>query len=420
MYAGRVKIAVSTLCGLVERLTGKAIRIGRFAGAVLLDLSVVPFETVDSLGAAAVVDDVVRVEVRGLHLRPTYLLAFVADGGNPANIASLVLPLQGSASADTDHLSGIFQRGALPNALQTLLTNANGRGVLMAASEVPLAVIDGELGRVVQGPTVTTWPRLQPAGVVSGDGDAELWDEIDPNQRFVPQDPPDPVDPEVPDECLDDCGEDCEGCGCGCHPLDTVRRGLDRVRRVVGDPEVTKAAEAVEADLRAQRPPESVAELLRLFGTNSVAELLEVIGQADRRGAESLAAEIRRAEVEAEAAARVRQAEARAKSAEDQAERARAAHERAATERQSVRENRAPVQVSTAEEVIVDKLHEPPPPIGIDEFAPTAGADASDHRLRQRRRHHGLRLRQQHRNQRLRKRWLHNEWLGRLLPRARL
>ena len=87
----------------------------------------------------------------------------------------------------------------------------------MAASEVPLAIIDGELGRIVQGPAVTTWPKLQPAGVVIGDGGPDDWDDIPPNQRFVPQSPPDPVDPEVADECLADCGDDCAGCDCGCH-----------------------------------------------------------------------------------------------------------------------------------------------------------------------------------------------------------
>ena len=212
MYAGRVKIAVSTLCGLVERLTAKAIRIGRFAGAVLLDLSVVPFD--DEGGAG---EPFVRAEVRGLHLRPTYVPAFVADGGNPANLGSLVLPLQGSVSADADRLSGVFQGDALPGALQALLTAAGDRGLLMAASEVPLTIIDGELGRVVQGPAVTTWPRLQPAGVVAGDGGPDVWDEIPPNQRFVPQSPFDPVDPEVADDCLEDCGDDCAGCDCGCH-----------------------------------------------------------------------------------------------------------------------------------------------------------------------------------------------------------
>jgi hypothetical protein len=215
MYSGRVKIAVSTLCGLVERLTAKAIRIGRFAGAVLLDLSVVPFE--NDTG-----DDFVRAEVRGLHLRPTYVPAFVADGGNPANLGSLVLPLQGSASADADSLAGTFQRDALPAALKNLLTSAGGRGVLMAASEVPLAIIDGELGRIVQGPAVTTWPKLQPAGAVMGDGGPDQWDDIAPNQRFVPQSPPDPVDPEVADDCLADCGDECAGCDCGCHPPETA------------------------------------------------------------------------------------------------------------------------------------------------------------------------------------------------------
>ena len=175
MYAGRVKIAVSTLCGLLERLTRKAIRIGRFAGVVLLDLVVVPFKN-DS--------DFVRVEVRGLHLRPTYVPAFIARPGDPA---ALILPLQGSASADTDSLSGIFQASALP-ALQTALSGTDG--IVMAASEVPLAIVDGELGRIVQGPAVTTWPKLRRADDVVGDGGPGQWYDIPPNQRFVPQSRP--------------------------------------------------------------------------------------------------------------------------------------------------------------------------------------------------------------------------------------
>ena len=210
MYSGRVKIAVSTLCGLVERLTAKAIRIGRFAGTVLLDLSVVPFENDSAV-------NFVRAEVRGLHLRPTYVPAFVADGGNPANLGSLVLPMQGSASADADSLAGTFEREALPVALRGLLSAAAGRGVLMAASEVPLVIIDGELGRIVQGPAVTTWPKLQPAGEVIGDGGPDQWGDIAPNQRFVPQSPPNPVEAKVADDCLADCGDDCAGCDCGCH-----------------------------------------------------------------------------------------------------------------------------------------------------------------------------------------------------------
>jgi hypothetical protein len=217
MYAGRVKIAVSTLCGLLERLTRKAIRIGRFAGAVLLDLAVVPFQEGGKF---------VRVEIRGLHLRPTYIPAFISD--NPADPGALVLPLQGSASADPDSLSGIFQQDALPQALGDLLI-AHPDGVVMAASEVPLAIVDGELGRIIQGPAVTTWPKLQPASVVSPEGAHANWDSILPNQRFVPQSPPDPVDPVVPDDCLVDCGDECTGCDCGCHllkPADDVEAAM--------------------------------------------------------------------------------------------------------------------------------------------------------------------------------------------------
>lgn len=280
MYAGRVKIAVSALCGLVERLTAKAIRIGRFAGAVLLDLSVVPFD--DEVGAGK---DFVRAEVRGLHLRPTYVPAFVADGGNPANFGSLVLPLQGSASADADHLSGVFQRDALPGALQALLTAAGDRGVLMAASEVPLTIIDGELGRVVQGPAVTTWPRLQPAGVVAGDGGPDDWDDIPPNQRFVPQTPLDPVDPEVADECLEDCPDDCAGCDCGCHLLETARAGVTRLRGIVNDDEVRARAGDVREDLRRTRT-DSAPALLSVLEGNNLTRLLDAVLAADRYRAE--------------------------------------------------------------------------------------------------------------------------------------
>jgi hypothetical protein len=230
MYAGRVKIAISTLCGLVERLTARVIRIGRFAGAVLLDLTVTPFDTTDPAVATAAAG-FVRVEVRGLHLRPTYVPAFVT-GPNAQSLSSLALPLQGSASADQDSMSGIFDLATLPADLRTLLLGAPD-GVLVPASEVPLAIVDGELGRVVQGPSVTTWPKLRPASVVSTDGRPDTWVNIDPNQRFVPQSPPDPVKPTAPDdECLADCTDGCVGCDCGCHETTSAAREADIVQRL--------------------------------------------------------------------------------------------------------------------------------------------------------------------------------------------
>jgi hypothetical protein len=220
MYAGRVKIAVSSLCGLVERLAGRAIRIGRFAGVVLLDLTVTPFHP----EGEPFVGKFVRVEVRGLHVRPTYVPAFVADD-TAHDPTGLVLPLQGSASADQDGMSAIFDLATLPlpQDVRTLLID--GDGVLLAASEVPMAVVDGELGRVVQGPGVTTWPKLRQANDINIDGAIDTWRTIPPNQRFVPQSPPDPLAPQVAndflerceDDCLEDCGDDCMGCDCGCH-----------------------------------------------------------------------------------------------------------------------------------------------------------------------------------------------------------
>ncbi len=90
---------------------------------------------------------------------------------------------------------------------------------------------------------MTTWPHLQPAGVVDGEGGPDAWDEIPPNQRFVPQSPFDPVDPEIADECLEDCGDDCEDCDCGCHQLKVARSGLAGVQRIAEEKTVSDAFE---------------------------------------------------------------------------------------------------------------------------------------------------------------------------------
>ncbi|TCC24588.1 hypothetical protein [Kribbella speibonae] len=190
MYSGRVKIAASALCGLVENLTAKALRIGRYAGAVLLDLSVARFQARPEF---------VRVEVRGLNLQPTYVPALVVGDGT--SLDDFLLPLQGSASADDDHLSAIFQINELPEDVQRLV-NGNPGGLLIAASAVPIAVLDGELGRVVAGPAVTTWPKLRRADDLDGtivDDVPDAWGSIPSNQRFAPQSPAAPIPPQVDD-----------------------------------------------------------------------------------------------------------------------------------------------------------------------------------------------------------------------------
>ncbi|MFD3401173.1 hypothetical protein ACFWUU_10870 [Kribbella sp. NPDC058693] len=319
MYSGRVKIAVSTLCGLIERLTAKAIRIGRFSGVVLLDIAVMPFEN-DALLSG---QDFVRVEVRGLHLRPTYVPAFVADGLQPVDLSTLVLPLQGSASADDDHLGGIFQRGALPLSLQQLLDTAGGRGVLLAASEVPMAIVDGELGRIIQGPSVTTWPRLRPAYDVDPDSAPDAWDDIPPNQRFVPQSPLDPIELEPEEDCLDDCDDDCEDCGCGCHGYKVSHSALARFRAILADDEVQEQARKLRQDWP------TFAKLVKTLGSDELGDLLTSVDAANTRRTEDEAAAERAERAGARTRQRIKELEARANALTYSAIQARRALERA-------------------------------------------------------------------------------------------
>jgi pyruvate/2-oxoglutarate dehydrogenase complex dihydrolipoamide acyltransferase (E2) component len=229
MYAGRTKIAVSGLCGLLERLARAAARIGRFSRAVLLDVVVTPFDDLDQqLSTHLTSTKFVRVEVRGLHLRPTYLPAFVATGSG-RRLEDLVLPVRGSASADADSVVGVFDSELLAPALQA---GSLGDGAVFAAADVPLALVDGETGRIVTAPPVTTWPDLRPATTPSGTSGPADWTQPS-DQSWVPQSTdPSPPEEEVcePDDCTEpcrctepckrECDKECDDkcdCDCGCH-----------------------------------------------------------------------------------------------------------------------------------------------------------------------------------------------------------
>ena len=229
--------------------------------------------------------------MRGLHLRPTYVPALVSTPGTPPDFGSLILPLQGSASADDDTLVGIFQRNALPFPLQDLLNGARCPGCADGRQRGTAGDCRWGLGRMVQGPTVTTWPRLQPASFVAGDGGPDTWDTIDPNQRFIPQSPPDPVDPEAFDECLEDCGEDCEDCDCGCHPLDIAKAGIQRVQKVINDADVQKAFVGIQNlfdTTNAQMPVP--ARLWDVVKTDQFTDLLDALVVADGRASKTATA----------------------------------------------------------------------------------------------------------------------------------
>jgi hypothetical protein len=185
MYAGRTRIAVSGLCGLLERLARAAARIGRFSEAVLLDVMITPFEDLDLSPQAAAPEEstFVRVEVRGLHLRPSYLPAFVDPDVTGRGLENLVLPVHGSASADANSTMAIFDRQSLPRPLKNLDLN----GAMFAAAEIPLALVDGETGRIVTAPPVTAWPDLRPVATPSDSGGPRTWVRLAQDQRWLPQ-----------------------------------------------------------------------------------------------------------------------------------------------------------------------------------------------------------------------------------------
>jgi hypothetical protein len=214
MYAARTRIAVSGLCGLLERLETAAARIGRFSGVVLLDVTVSRFtdlaspDGTDNLFAVDTATGFVRVEVRGLHLRSSYIPAFVVQGHGRRGLDDLILPVQGSASATVDSVSAIFET----TGADVLFDNIELPAVF-AAAEVPLALVDGETGRVVSAPPVVTWPTLRPASDVTLAGGPLGWGDLPANQRWTPQEPggerfDEPIDD---DECEEEpCADEAE------------------------------------------------------------------------------------------------------------------------------------------------------------------------------------------------------------------
>jgi hypothetical protein len=253
MYAGRTRIAVSGLCGLLERLGRAAARIGRFSGAVLLDVVVTPFDDIRLTGQQPILDNsgFVRVEVRGLHLRPNYLPAFVTGGGAGRQTEELVLPIRGSASANADSVVGVFARGSLPEPLVNL---ALDDGAVVAAAEVPLALVDGETGRIVLAPTVTTWPDLRPAAAPSGNsGPNDDWDQQPEDQRWAPQSTTSslPTDEDYvdTDDCTEPCRQQCDqrcgaecDCDCGCHLETKISAAMQGAAMYVNNQTVQAAA----------------------------------------------------------------------------------------------------------------------------------------------------------------------------------
>lgn len=166
MYAARVQIAVSGLCRLLLELAWRAQRIGRWAGVILVDVTVSALDrTIDDGLETAVAN----VEFRGMNLRSTYVPAFVPQGQQlrtggcrveDARIGDLILPLDGTTTADDESISALFRLEDIEELMKEARIVVTTEGVVLPASDAPVAVVDLESERVVHAPVPTTWPRL--------------------------------------------------------------------------------------------------------------------------------------------------------------------------------------------------------------------------------------------------------------------
>ncbi|MFC4786540.1 hypothetical protein ACT8ZV_18850 [Nocardioides sp. MAHUQ-72] len=166
MYAARVQIAVASLCRLLFELARRAQRIGRWAGVVLVDISVSSLgHTVPGKSGK----EAVNVEFRGLNLRSTYEPAFVPrklrrDGDGcrveTLNVRKLVRPIPGTVTADDESISGLFRYSEIAPILEEAKIWIASDGAVFPAADAPVAIIDSETGRAVHAPVPTTWPRL--------------------------------------------------------------------------------------------------------------------------------------------------------------------------------------------------------------------------------------------------------------------
>jgi hypothetical protein len=325
MHAARTRIAISGLCSLLEQLARNAARIGRFSGIVLFDVLASPFI---GQGAANRQFHFVRVEVRGLHLRPTYLPAFVRRDTRGRELEDLVLPVQGSATADTDSMIAVFRAEDLralnaAGGLGTFGGVPDGQTFTIPASALPLAVVDGETGRVVVAPPVRIWPSLARADRATA---FEIPDNIGEEAQVFAgfPDVPDGGVADLPDDCVEPCGCDNEveqgerlpadqatapglggpsgagsrGNGLGMSGADRLSAAQERVREA--EDRRTAADEALRAerhrsDVMRQQREEIAADVLALTERLRLADglLAERTAHEDQALAELRAAETR-------------------------------------------------------------------------------------------------------------------------------
>ena len=173
MHAARVRVAVASLCRLLRDLARRAQLVGRWAGVILIDVSV---SLVDR-EVERFDEPVVNVEFRGLNLRHSYIPAFVPRNRrltrddcrlDDLDPQGLVLPLAGSWTADDESISALFRVRDVEPIMGEADIWVHTEGIVVPASDVPIAVVDTETGQVVHAPVPATWPRLFAAATPRG------------------------------------------------------------------------------------------------------------------------------------------------------------------------------------------------------------------------------------------------------------
>lgn len=329
MYAARVQVAVASLCRLLMELARRAMRIGRYSGVVLVDISMAPvngmFDHPDAI-------EMVNVEFRGLNLRSTYEPAFVPPRQRrraARNLVEgkLVRPLAGTVTADGESISGLFRYADLAPILDELEGSYPDdprrglfAGYIFPAADFPCALVDRETGRVVHAPQPSTWPRLVPA---HRPRPGKPWTSppgthLPPSSWTVPPTGPPGGDDDDGGDGGDDHSdgswvdgdlaagpEDVAERARGGGPIVRIRRHLDHLEQVVDDADVRIATREgrlseVQADLAEEHQRRD-----RLNGAKASAVSRRIGGLQER--ADELAAELVDLRVVRDGAERARQ-----------------------------------------------------------------------------------------------------------------
>lgn len=173
MYAARVRVAVASLCRLLRELARRAQLVGRWAGVILIDVSVSLMDREPEKYGVPVAN----VEFRGVNLRDTFIPAFVPperrltpEDCRLENLdpRGLILPLPGSWTSDEESISALFRVSDIEPIMGEADIWVSTEGVIAPASDVPIAVVDSETGQVVHAPVPATWPRLFAAATPRG------------------------------------------------------------------------------------------------------------------------------------------------------------------------------------------------------------------------------------------------------------